>query len=154
MSTKPITGRQVFFFVSAAFAIIIGVNLTMAYFAVSTFPGLEVKNTYVASQQFNEKREAQLALGWSVEPTYKDGILEIAITDPEGQPVEAQVVTGILGRATHDREDVTPNFTYANGVFSTPVVLGEGNWNFRMKASAADGTPFNQRVVIHVRDQK
>lgn len=154
MSAKPITGRKVFFFVSGAFAIVIGVNLTMAYFAVSTFPGLEVKNTYVASQKFEAKRDAQVALGWGVEPTYADGILEIAITDGMNAPVEAESISGILGRATHDREDLNPTFTYANGVFSTPVELGTGNWNFRMKAVASDGTPFEQRVVIHVKAKK
>lgn len=151
MSGKPITGRQVFFFVSGAFAIIIGVNITMAYFAVSTFPGLEVKNSYVASQKFDAKRASQMALGWDVEPTYADGVLEIAITDASGAPVQAQSLSGILGRATHDREDTTPSFTFANGVFSTPADLGIGNWNFRMQAIAPDGTPFQQRVVIHVK---
>lgn len=154
MTGKPITGRQVFFFVSGAFAIIIGVNLTMAYFAISTFPGLEVKNSYVASQNFDEKRSSQLALGWSVEPAYADGVLDISITDKTGLAVEAQSVSGILGRATHDREDMDPNFTFANGVFSTPVELGLGNWNFRMEAIAPDGTSFQQRVVIHVKDKK
>ena len=153
MSTKPITGRQVFFFVTGAFAIVIAVNITMAYFAVSTFPGLEVKNSYVASQEFNARRKSQVALGWNVVPTYGDGVLEIAITDAEGLPVEAQNLTGILGRATHDREDSEPTFTYANGVFSTPAQLGIGNWNFRMEALAADGTRFSRRIVIHVKDQ-
>ncbi|AML51322.1 MULTISPECIES: FixH family protein [Falsihalocynthiibacter] len=151
MSSKPITGRQVFFFVSGAFAIVIGVNLTMAYYAVSTFPGLEVKNSYVASQQFNDKLKTQLALGWTVVPTYADGVLEIAITDEAGTPVEAQQISGILGRATHDRADTLPSFTYANGVFSTPAELDVGNWNFRMQAVSVDGTPFEQRVVIHVK---
>lgn len=151
MSSKPITGRQVFFFVSGAFAIVIGVNLTMAYYAVSTFPGLEVKNSYVASQKFNDKLSTQLALGWTVVPSYADGVLEIAITDEAGKPVEAQQISGILGRATHDREDTQPSFTFANGVFSTPADLGVGNWNFRMQAVAPDGTPFEQRVIIHVK---
>jgi nitrogen fixation protein FixH len=31
------------------------VNLLMAYQAISTFPGLEVKNSYVASQKFDER---------------------------------------------------------------------------------------------------
>lgn len=154
MSSKPITGRKVFFFVSGAFAIVIGVNITMAYFAVSTFPGLEVKNTYVSSQQFDAKRAAQVALGWKIEPTYADNILEIAITDETGAPVEARSITGILGRATHDREDTSPNFTFANGVFSTPVELGVGNWNFRMQAVSPNGSPFEQRVVIHVKAKK
>lgn len=154
MSSKPITGWHVFIFVSAAFAIIIGVNLTMAYFAVSTFPGLEVKNTYVASQQFDKKRAAQNALGWQVTSAYGDGVLEVAITDAESNPVEVRQISGILGRATHDRADSAPTFTYANGVYSTPVQLDLGNWNYRMRATALDGTEFEQRVVIHVRETK
>ncbi|WP_380054532.1 FixH family protein [Falsihalocynthiibacter sp. SS001] len=154
MSDKTITGRHVFFVVTGAFAIIIGVNLTMAYFAVSTFPGLEVKNSYVASQHFDDDRAAQVALGWTVEPTYADGVLEIAITDKTGAPVEVQGLTGILGRATHRQSDSTPEFTFANGVYSTPATLGVGNWNFRMEAIAPDGTPFRQRVVIHVKAEK
>ncbi|MCW1949884.1 MAG: FixH family protein, partial [Octadecabacter sp.] len=42
----------------AAFGIIIAVNLTLAYKAVQTFPGLEVKNSYVAGQVFDENRIA------------------------------------------------------------------------------------------------
>jgi len=30
-------------------------------------------------------------------------------------------------------------------------VLAEGNWNYRMVATAQDGTPFKQRVIIHVK---
>jgi nitrogen fixation protein FixH len=154
MSSKPITGWHVFIFVSAAFSIIIGVNITMAYFAVSTFPGLEVKNTYVASQVFDEKRAAQSALGWTISSSYADDVLEVGITDADGHAVEVQEISGILGRATHDRADSEPTFTYANGVYSTPVKLALGNWNYRMRATALDGTAFEQRVVIHVREAK
>lgn len=151
---REITGRQVFFFVSGAFAIIIGVNLTLAYKAVKTFPGLEVKNSYVASQQYDEMRKAQEALGWTVAPQYKNGVLEIAVTDEKGAPVEVLNLSGILGRATHTREDMMPEFTFANGVYSTPAELESGNWNFRMQATSLDGTPFQQRVVIYVKPTK
>ena len=50
-----LTGRKVFFITAGAFAVIIGVNVTMAVLAVGTFPGLEVKNSYVASQSFDAK---------------------------------------------------------------------------------------------------
>jgi hypothetical protein len=45
--------------------VIISVNLLLAFKAVSTFPGLEVKNSYVASQGFNDRKAAQEALGWT-----------------------------------------------------------------------------------------
>ena len=54
----------------AFFGVIIAVNLTMAYFANSTWSGLVVANGYVASQSFDEdlaKARAQDALGWNVE---------------------------------------------------------------------------------------
>ncbi|MDZ4134978.1 MAG: FixH family protein, partial [Paracoccaceae bacterium] len=41
-----LTGRKVLVITVSAFAVIIGVNLLLAYKAVSTFPGLEVKNSY------------------------------------------------------------------------------------------------------------
>ena len=62
MSTSEITGRKVFVFTASAFAIIIGVNFYMAFQAVGTFPGLETKNSYVASQKFDTDRAQQLAL--------------------------------------------------------------------------------------------
>jgi nitrogen fixation protein FixH len=60
------------------FGLIIGVNLTMAYLAVGSWPGLVVKNSYVASQQFNATlRDAahQADLGWTGTLEYRDGAL-------------------------------------------------------------------------------
>ena len=54
---RKITGTHVLIGFVTAFGIIIAVNFTLAYNAVATFPGLEVKNTYVASQEFDEKRD-------------------------------------------------------------------------------------------------
>ena len=64
-----------------AFSIIIGVNLTLAVNAVRTFPGLEVKNSYVASQHFEADRAAQNALGWDVSAFVRDGHLYLEILE-------------------------------------------------------------------------
>ena len=64
MAEREITGRHVLLGMVGAFGVIITVNVVMAWQAVSTFPGLEVKNSYVASQTFDAERKAQLALGW------------------------------------------------------------------------------------------
>ena len=61
-----ISGRHVFAGFALAFGVIISVNLTLAYNAVQTFPGLEVANSYVASQQFDANRAAQEALLYSL----------------------------------------------------------------------------------------
>lgn len=67
---KPLTGRHVLAITLAAFGVIIAVNVLMAVKAVRTFPGLEVANSYVASQSFDRDRAVQTALGWRVEADY------------------------------------------------------------------------------------
>ena len=64
--TKEIKGWHVATVFVLAFSVIISVNLVLAFNAVRTFPGLEVKNSYVASQSFDEDRATQLALNWDV----------------------------------------------------------------------------------------
>ena len=76
-----ITGRQVAVFTVGAFGIIIAVNLVMAWKAVSTFPGVEAPNTFVASQEFDIRREAQERLGWTVAPLHEGGRVKLAITE-------------------------------------------------------------------------
>ncbi len=152
MAVAPFTGRKVFIFVASAFALIIAVNIFMATQAVRTFPGLEVKNGYIASQKFDAQREAQGALGWSVVADYEDGFFALRITDAEGAPVKAERMSGTLGRATHTKDDMTPVFIFEDGAYLYPAELEPGNWNFRMFAVAEDGTEFQQRVVLYVKE--
>jgi nitrogen fixation protein FixH len=149
MSERKITGRQVFFGFAAAFGVIIGVNLVLAYSAVTTFPGLEVKNSYVASQEFDIRKAAQEGLGWHVEADHADGLLWLHITDDADKPVEVSTLEATVGRATHVFDDQTPDFRFDGKAYFAPVTLGEGNWNIRMKATSEDGTLFQQRVVLH-----
>jgi len=133
-----------------AFGIIITVNVVMATQAVRTFPGLEVKNSYVASQQFDRKRDAQLALGWTVYADWQDGMVNLSITDENG-PVRVKDLHAVVGRATHVKEDIEPVFAFNGQVYEAPLDLGPGNWNIRMTAVAQDDTPFEQRVILHVK---
>jgi nitrogen fixation protein FixH len=148
MATREITGRHVLFGFVAAFGVIIGVNLLLAYSAVSTFPGLEVENSYVASQQFDERRDAQEALGWTVDASHHGGLLTLSITDEYATPVEVAELAATLGRATHVRDDVAPDFRFDGTAYVAPVDLAPGNWNIRMVAVAQNGTRFQQRVVL------
>ena len=148
---KEITGRHVLIGSVVAFSVIIGANLVLAVNAVRTFPGLEVKNSYVASQNFDRERAAQLALGWDVKAEIAGGELLLTITGPDGEAVRPELLQATLGRATHVRDDMTPDFRFVNGVFVAPVEVAGGNWNLRMKAVAEDGTEFQQRIVLRVR---
>lgn len=145
------TGRKVLIIAVSSFGVILAANLTLAFNAVSTFPGLEVDNSFVASQNFNEELAEQLALGWDVKASHEDGILTLAITDPDGQPVQVAHLDAVLGAATHVRNDQTPDFRFTDGAYRAPVEIGPGNWNIRMHAVSAEGTEFRQRVVLHLR---
>ena len=149
--TKELTGRHVFAITAAAFGIIIAVNVTMAVNAVQTFPGLEVKNSYVASQQFQTRRDAQEELGWAVRPIYEGGYLSLAFTDVEGQPVSVENLQVLVGRTTVSQDDVEPEFHMESGRYVTALELGQGMWMLQVQAEAADGTLFQQRLDLQVR---
>lgn len=134
----------------AFFGTVIAVNLFMATRAVATFPGLEAKNGFVASQSFQERRAAQEALGWNVRAHLSGGMIEIAFTDAAGRPVEVASLDAIIGRPTHVDDDQTPDFAYSRGTFRAPLALAPGNWDARVVAHAPDGTEFRQRVPVTI----
>jgi|28_taG_2_1085356.scaffolds.fasta_scaffold00009_74 nitrogen fixation protein FixH len=148
--TREFTGRHALMVFVGAFAVIISVNLALAFNAVKTFPGLEVKNSYVASQEFDVRRTAQEALGWSVYASAQDGQVKLEITDRDGKPVEVAKLSATLGRATHVKDDQKPDFQFDGQAYVAPADLGPGNWNIRMVARAMNGTEFTQRVILHV----
>ncbi|WP_108484918.1 FixH family protein [Oceaniglobus ichthyenteri] len=147
---KELTGRHVAIIVCSMFAVIIAVNLTLAFQAVATFPGLEVKNSYVASQNFDSDRAAQEALGWDVSAVLdQSGTLRLTFGTETGV-AQPDITYAVLGRATNVAQDVTPDFTFDGQSFVSHVDLGEGNWNLRLVALAEDGTEFKQRVIVKV----
>ena len=147
---REFTGRHAAIVFVGAFAVIIGVNFFLAYNAVRTFPGLEVGNSYVASQQFDERRTAQEALGWVVRAHATGGLVVLSITDATGAPVRVTELNATLGRATHVKDDFKPDFQFDGTAYVAPVELESGNWNIRLDARAENGTEFVQRVILHV----
>lgn len=148
---REITGRKVFAFTAGAFGVIIGVNLLMATLAVSTFPGLEVKNSYVASQSFEADRAAQEALGWRAEVDYDGARLVLSITDREGQPVPLASIAATIGRRTTAAQDMTPDFHAGPEGYAAEIDLAPGGWRLHLEARAADGSLFRQRIDLQVK---
>ena len=152
MSERQITGRHVLLLFVSAFSLIIAVNLTLAWNAVATFPGVEVKNSYVASQKFDAEKNLQLALGWDVGAEVEGESLILSIKGPDGRPVRGVDITATFGRATHVHEDMSPAFVFDGAAYVADVgALNPGNWNLRLAAVAPDGTPFRQRIPLRVR---
>lgn len=146
---RKINGWHVFAMFAFGFGTIIAVNLTLAINAVRSFPGLEVKNSYVASQGFQAQRNAQEALAWDVKATLQADQLTLQFAKG-GQAVAPQIESAVFGRATSVAADQTPDFTFENGSFTAQVIAGPGNWNLRIVAVADDGTRFQQRIIVEV----
>lgn len=147
VSGRPMTGRKFLAIMVSAFTVIIGVNLLLAFKAVETFPGLEIKNSYVASQTFESDRAAQIALGWDVKAGVEAGQLRLSFRQ-NGAPLEPEIVSAVLGRATNVASDQTPILVFDGNDFTAPVDLALGNWNLRLVAKSADGTEFKQRIIV------
>jgi len=148
-----ITGRKVAVFVVGAFGIIVAVNLLMAYKAISTFPGVEVANSYVASQDFDARREAQEALGWDLTSDYdaSAGQLRLVFTGADGRPAPVGALSVLVGRATEASEDSRPAFVWTGADWQAPLTLAPGKWLLRVEALSEDGTLFEQRLNITIR---
>ena len=145
-----LTGRHVLAITVSAFTVIIGVNLVLAYKAVSTFPGLEVDNSYVASQGFNARKAAQEALGWHLAPSYTAGRVDLAFTDRNGLPVAVTELEVLIGRTTSTMDDARPVFVAMGDVYTTELPLARGKWMVKVTARSLGGTLFEQRSELFV----
>jgi nitrogen fixation protein FixH len=148
---KPLTGRKVLIILLSAFGVMIGANMALVYSALSTFPGLDVKNTYVASQQFDRLRNAQEALGWSTDISYASGMLRVEIFDSAGQVVRPESLRLRLVRATYadDDRELEPLST-ATG-YSVNADLPPGNWRVWIDAQSQSGVAYSIRVPLIIR---
>lgn len=143
-----LTGRHVAAMFVGGFSIIIGVNIVLAVSAVRTFPGVEVKSPYVASQEFEARRAAQEALGWHAAARYEDGRFSLALTDAEGRPAPAQDLAVHIGRPTMERADAPVALDAAG---QAALDLAPGLWRVDVTARAEDGTLFEQRLKLWVK---
>ncbi len=148
--TRTIKGWHVLSVFVMAFGIIIAVNLTLAWQAIRTFPGLEVANSYVASQTFDAERDAQTALDWDVSATLQGNDLRLRILQ-DGTAIAPLIESAVFGRATSVQRDQTPDFVF-DGTALVALIDGggDGNWNLRLRARADDGTLFQQRIIVAV----
>jgi nitrogen fixation protein FixH len=129
---KPFTGWHMAVSLALFFGVIITVNLTMAYFANSTWSGLVVKNSYVASQEFNGKVEqvkAQEALGWKGSLTSSLGVVRWSLVDASGKPIATDSVTIRFRRPVTENADATIALAPAgDGIWQADFPLGDGAW--------------------------
>lgn len=138
-----------------AFGIIVAVNLTLAYFATSTFTGLATTDAYEKGRLYNRNlalAKAQAELGWQVEtkvvPATRDGkpAADIAITyrDRDGKPVDrlevhAQMIRPTVKGYDHEVQLAHLGGGVYGGVFVLPL---NGVWD--IDVVALGGGDFHQ----------
>ncbi len=129
-ATRPITGWHAAAALVAFFGVVVAVNLTMATFATSTFGGVVVENSYVASQKYNDwlaAAERQNQLNWKIVP----GV------DADRRVTVSLALSGaeVRGFARHPlgREpDVPLTFIAQEGGFRSANSLPTGRWKVHL----------------------
>lgn len=152
---RPFTGWHMLAVTLTFFGVIIAVNILLAYNAISTFPGLEVNDSYVASQTFDQEKSAQEALNWHLRQGYDrtTNQLSLAFTDVAGKPVTLKGIDVLIGRPTEAAQDQHPVMTRnMNGIYMADAVLPLGKWMLQIVAHAQDGTLYQARTFFYVRD--
>ncbi|WP_234036094.1 FixH family protein [Porphyrobacter sp. YT40] len=119
------------------FAVVIAVNLFMAWNAVGGFHGTVVDNSYVASQSYNgwiAKAEASKALGWQALPHRRaDGRVVIeTIAVPE-----AATITAAAERPLGAREGTALRFVpEGQGRWVSTQAIAPGRWQLHIAIRA------------------
>lgn len=130
---RRLEGKHVLAGLVAFFGVIIGVNLTLAVLANTSWTGLAVENGYVASQHFNaELQEArrQSELGWKPNFGYRNDRLELALESLSGAPLSGFAVEAELERPSTDREDRRISFRENGpGLYISEEHLNSGQWD-------------------------
>jgi len=155
-NTRRFTGWHMITVMVLFFGTIITVNLIMAWHATHSWTGLVVKNSYVASQHFNEntaKRRAEIAMGWHTEITYDNGFIAIELEDRNGAPIQDAIVTAKLGRPAFEADDRIAQFNEdAQGHYAAPAALSTGVWMADFTVTTADGKVWTKPYRFFVKD--
>ena len=149
-TTRPLTGRTVAVIAAGAFLFMLVPNIVLAVFAIDTFSGLVVPNSYVASQTFDRDRAAQRALGWTVGIAHEGGVIRLAIADAGGRTVRPPALTVTVGRPTTARDDRVLVIEETPSGYVAAADLAPGGWRAEIVATAADGTRFHQSRYLRV----
>lgn len=129
---KAFTGWHMTAILVAFFGVVMTVNFTMARFAMSTFGGKVVENSYVASQQYNEwlaRAAVQDRLGWEKTVTL-DAARHVRLTvRKDGAALVGAHVTATLshplGRAAPRALRFVPE---ADGTLRSLEAIPAGRW--------------------------
>ncbi len=154
-NVREFTGKHMLAIMLAFFGVVLAANMTMVYFARSSWTGLVVKNSYVASQEFDEKTaEMQAAAALDVHPAivYSAETLKVTLLTKAGVPVVAQNIKMALGRPSFEAEDHEVQLAdKGQGVYEAAHPLAPGQWTGTLSADLAGHGQWSRPILITVK---
>lgn len=146
-SSWELKGWHVLAALLAFFAAIITVNVGFAMVAVNSFPGEDVRRSYLQGLNYNDalaERRRQAALGWQVQAVMEGEAgqvrLVVQLRDRNGVPINGVAVSGDLRWPADERLDRTLTFVpEGDGRYVASLTdLRPGCWRLRARAAGPD----------------
>jgi len=145
MSTASfeIRGWHVLATILGFFAVIIAVNVTFAVYAIRSFPGEDVRRSYLQGLRYNDtlaERRTQAALGWRASAELREdgdgALLEVVLNTRDAVAIESATLTGELEWPTNSQLDRALIFeSQGGGRYAARLgALHAGRWRLRARA--------------------
>jgi len=133
---RKFTGVHMLLVMIVFFGCIIAVNIIMATFAMGSWTGLVVNNSYVASQQFNRDLAAakiQRDAGFYSELTYSKGMLHFVLMNKNAERVNLLNAHAEIGRPAFEQADRKVTLVRnKENTFTFPITLTSGVWTVKV----------------------
>ncbi|ANP46785.1 FixH family protein [Candidatus Viadribacter manganicus] len=156
-ATFEIRGWHVLVTILAFFATIIGVNVTFAVLAVQSFPGEDVRRSYLQGLNYNEtlaERREQAALGWRATTELRSdnqgAALVVVVSGRDAEAISGATITGELEWPTNSQLDRALTFESQGGgrYIARLDTLTAGRWRLRARAErGADALDFESELT-------
>ena len=155
-----LTGRHVLICFVVFFAVVIGVNGILAYYAVTTFDGADVANAYVSGRSYDRElaaAEAQKERGWQVALSHRMGgedelNLRMKAMDAAGHSIGGLRVEAQFKRPTLASLDFQTSLPeIETGLYQDSVKLPQkGQWILEVSAYRDDVRVYRtlNRVIV------
>jgi nitrogen fixation protein FixH len=126
------------------FGVVITVNLVMAHYAIGTFGGTVVDNSYVASQNYNRwlaAAEQQSRLGWKATLSLDSSRRLQVKADKAGMPISGLTISGVAAHPLGRVPPISLNFTKASmDTFFAQQPLPKGRWKIALALKSGSDT--------------
>ena len=148
---KELKGWHVLLIMLGFFGVMFSVNGVFLFHAITSFPGEDIKKSYVQGLSFNDTladRAAQAERGWSAEAGLVDERLILRLQDAADAPLSGQFVVGELRRLATSQEDRAISFQpRMSGEYIADIgPLAPGQWLLRVNVFDAQG----ETVLFHL----